>query len=173
MSQEKIISPEKFETRRITSADWEKFKELRLKALQTDPQAFGGTYESESSYDEGYWKILLDNPERCFFAVENQNSFIATGGAKKIKDRDSAYAIIGVYTDLKFRGRGISSGILLEIEAEVKNRGAKDLELWVNADQEQAVSAYKKAGFTLSKTLKDEKLGDGNMHDVFVMNKKL
>ena len=172
MSQEKITSPERFETKKLSSADWEKFKELRLKALQSDPQAFGGTYESEVSHDQEYWKTLLDNPERCFFAAEHQNTLIATAGAKKIQDRDSAYAIIGVYTSPEFRGKGVSSRLISLVEDEVKNRGIKQLELWVNAEQEHAVASYKKAGFAVTGTL-NEKMGDGKSHDVFVMDKPL
>jgi hypothetical protein len=42
--------------RRLTEDDWIEFSQIRLKALQTDPEVFGSNYEKESQMTEADWR---------------------------------------------------------------------------------------------------------------------
>lgn len=37
---------------KLPVSDWEKYKEIRLRALKEDPQAFGASFEDNAKYDE-------------------------------------------------------------------------------------------------------------------------
>ena len=55
MKFEQKQSPEKFNIKKLTVEDADKYREIRLKGLETDPQSFGSTYEEEAIKDEEYW----------------------------------------------------------------------------------------------------------------------
>lgn len=39
----------------LSSEDWEKFRDIRLEALQTDPLAFGSSYAEEKILTQSEW----------------------------------------------------------------------------------------------------------------------
>ncbi|HET6561378.1 MAG TPA: hypothetical protein VFG72_05855 [Marmoricola sp.] len=45
-----------------TTAHWEGWRELRLRALALDPDAFGSTLERERDLDEAFWRGWLEHP---------------------------------------------------------------------------------------------------------------
>ncbi len=171
MSPESIPTPEKMTYKKVLPEEWQKFREVRLKGLQTDPQAFGGVYESEAQEGEAYWKDRFSNPERCFYAAEEGNAFVATAGSKKIDD--SNWMILAVYTLPEFRGKSISKELISRLIDEAKRAGAEKVSLMVNVLQEPAVNLYKNMGFEIVRTDKDQKLGDGKFHDEYYMEKSL
>lgn len=171
MNQEQIQSPEKISFKKVSPDDWEKFREIRLKGLQTDPQAFGGTFESESQENEEYWKEKFSNPERCFYAAEEEGIFVATAGSKKIAEDN--WMIVAVYTLPEFRGKKISQELINRIINEAKNTGAAKVSLMVNPIQESAVRLYERMGFKIVKIEKDQKMGDGKIYDEYYMEKAL
>ncbi len=46
----------------LTSDMWQKYKALRLKSAETDPQAWGKSVQTEPEKDEMYWRQKLDDP---------------------------------------------------------------------------------------------------------------
>src|SRR5262245_61836976 len=42
--------------RRVTPRDWLVLRDLRLRALRSDPLSFGSTYEREAAFSDGDWK---------------------------------------------------------------------------------------------------------------------
>jgi ribosomal protein S18 acetylase RimI-like enzyme len=171
MNQEQIQSPKKISFKKVSPEDWEKFREIRLKGLQSDPQAFGGTFESESQEGEDYWKERFSNPERCFYAAEEEGVFVATAGSKKIAEDN--WMIVAVYTLPEFRGKNISKELIKRIIGEAKKTGAAKVSLMVNPMQESAVKLYEKLGFQTIKIEKDQKMGDGKIYDEYYMEKAL
>lgn len=171
MSPEQIQTPEKISFKKVSPDDWQKFRDIRLKGLQTDPQAFGGTFESESQENEEYWKERFSNPERCFYVAENENIFVATAGSKKIADDN--WMIVAVYTLPEFRGKNISNELISRVIEEAKKTGAGKVSLMVNNYQESAINLYKKMGFEIIKIEKDQKMGDGKVYDEYYMEKKI
>lgn len=172
MNPEQMQTPEKIISfKKVSPDDWQKFREIRLKGLQTDPQAFGGTFEGESQENEEYWKERFSNPERCFYAAEEGNIFVATAGSKKIAEDN--WMIIAVYTLPEFRGKNISKELIEKIINEAKKTGATKVSLMVNPQQESAVNLYKKMGFEIIKIEKDQKMGDGKIYDEYYMEKQL
>lgn len=169
MNKEKIQSPENISFKKVTSDDWKKFREIRLKGLQTDPQAFGETFENESQKNEDYWKEKFLNPEQCFYVAEEGGEFIATTGSKKIAEDN--WMIIAVYVSPEFRGKNISQELINRIIDEAKNNGAVKVSLMVNPIQKSAVRLYEKMGFKIVKIEKDQKMGDGRSYDEYYMEK--
>jgi ribosomal protein S18 acetylase RimI-like enzyme len=156
-------------TRIVTPNDWKKFREIRLAGLRTDPQAFGGNLTEEAERKEPEWRRRLESPDRFFIAAEENDAFISMAGSKQVGDK--SWILVAVHTLPQARGRKIAQKLIGEVINECRKRGADRMELMVNTDQKDAVHIYEKAGFKIIKTLQDEKMGDGNLHDEFVMEK--
>lgn len=50
----------------IPQSRWQDYRDLRLEALQTDPEAFGSNPEREKEFDEAEWKRRMT---KVFFAI--------------------------------------------------------------------------------------------------------
>lgn len=157
--------------KKVSVDDWEKFRDLRLKGLQTDPQAFGNTHAIESKGDKKYWEDRISFPDRFYYAAEKDDIFVASAGIKKITEDNRM--IIAVYTIPEYRGLGLSKKIMNIVLDELKSLGIKTASLMVNVHQEVAVTFYKKLGFEIIHIEKDQQMGDGKMYDEYYMEKQL
>ena len=171
MQFDKIQSLEKFNLKKLTSEDIVKYKNIRLNGLKTDPRTFGATFEKEAQKDEEYWKGRLLKNNSSVYAIDNGNIFISTAASKKLTNE--TMGIFGVYTMPEFRGKNLSTQLINHILEEAKQSGVKVVSLHVNTNNENAIHVYEKLGFKIIKTDKDIKMGDGNMHDLYFMEKNL
>lgn len=169
MKFEQHQCPEKFEIKKLTADDWEKFRELRLKGLQTDPESFARSYEEEVAYDADYWTTRLANTDRTYYVAEDGDRFVATATSNKYAQ--DTYSIQAVYTLPEFRGKGLSETLITKLIDEAKQKGAKKITLAVNQKNTNALSLYKKLGFTIA-TEKVRETKDGK-RDYFYMEKTL
>jgi predicted GNAT family acetyltransferase len=157
--------------RKLSSKDWDKFRMIRLKGLQTDPQAFGGSFAEETKRQEVEWKEQVEKSGRFFFAAEENEKFVSVAGAKQVSEK--VWMLIAVYTLPENRGNGLARMLTERIIQEVKACGADKIQLMCNVNQKDAIGIYEKIGFQTLKTLKDEKMGDGQLHDEYLMEKDL
>jgi ribosomal protein S18 acetylase RimI-like enzyme len=170
MDKEIMPSPEIFETKKVEPKDWEKFRDIRLQGLQTDPHAFGSNFSNESKYGETDWSESLSSTDRIYFAAEYNNMFVSLAGLKEINP--GYWLLIAVYTLPEFRGKGLSKNIISKLLEEAKSFGIQKVLLTVNTDQESAVALYKKFGFEVIKEQADT-MGDGLPHNAYYMEKIL
>lgn len=133
---------------------WQDYKELRLEALRTDPDAFGATYESNLQRPDEWWKGIMEaalhDPKRAlFFAIEDER-LVGMGGA--YPEENPAYVdVVGMYVTPGRRGQGIARALLRAVVDKVE---AEEVRLCVNADQIAAVRLYESFGFvTIAETL--------------------
>jgi ribosomal protein S18 acetylase RimI-like enzyme len=151
--------------------DWQKFREIRLMGMNTDPQAFGGDLTEEKNRKEPQWRERLGSPERLFYIAEEGDRFVSMAGAKKIADK--RWLLVGVYTRPEYRGKGLARQLIEKVITELQHKGVDAIRLMVNIDQKDAVHLYEKLDFKIVKTLKDEKMTDGSLHDEYLMEKGL
>lgn len=157
--------------KQVSPEDWEKMKEIRLTGLQTDPHAFGSHFETEAKEGEAYWKERLSDKKRFFYVAEINSSFVATVGMKKVTDNN--LMMVGVYTLPEHRGKGLSKKLIDMTTENARESGVEKVHLLVSVRQESAISLYKKCGFEIIRTEKDQKLGGGTICDEFYMEKFL
>ena len=50
-----------FSIRRIDSAEWKEYREVRLRALKDSPDAFGSTFEESIMYPDDAWIARLES----------------------------------------------------------------------------------------------------------------
>lgn len=153
---------------KLNADQWEIYRDIRLKGLQEDPQAFGRSYDEEIKYDKEKWvqrtggeytRVAMENGE----AIGTMSAYVAEQNGAKVAH------IVGVFVAKKARGRGVGSKLLAEILKKLKeNPDIKKVELSVNKDQVSAVGLYEKFGF---KIIGEDsfKMGDGKEHEEYKM----
>jgi ribosomal protein S18 acetylase RimI-like enzyme len=146
--------------RRIRADDWPALRALRLRALATDPMAFGSTLAREQSFEEALWRERASRDATSatssqWVAEEPSGRFV---GSAVVAEMDGALHVFGMWVDPARRGEGLGGRLLdagLAWAGQALPGGA--VVLHVNPSQEVAVRLYLSRGFR--KTGKSEPLG--------------
>jgi len=151
---------------------WEVYRDIRLDALQCEPQAFGSSYSKEKSFTKEKWMERIANRYNSI-AIENGKA-IGTMGAYISNEAEGKVAnIVGVYVLSTSRGRGLGTKLFDFVLAKLKeDHKLAKIALTVNKEQLYAVALYKKLGF---KTVGEEStlMGDGVEHIELLMERSV
>lgn len=96
--------------RQLKEENWETYKSVRLKALQTDPQVFGSSFEKDSALPESEWRDRLRNPDCGVYIVfDNETPIGMTGIIIDKNDAGKKKARLwGSWLEPDYRRRGLS-----------------------------------------------------------------
>ena len=129
------------------------FKDIRLRALQDTPSAFGSTYARESQLTDADWlkRAIQWNGERSvlFLATDGDT---ACGMAGSIFDKDDATRahLISMWTAPTHRRQGVGRLLVNQVIGWARLRQAHTLQLMVTSNNETAITFYQRLGFTLT-----------------------
>jgi RimJ/RimL family protein N-acetyltransferase len=96
--------------RQLKENDWHEYYQIRLTALQTDPNVFGSNYEKESQMTEAEWRSRLEAKDNAIFLLyENETAIGMTGVSINWNDQTRKTALLwGSWLAPQFRGKGLS-----------------------------------------------------------------
>jgi len=136
--------------RRIQRGEWRELRDLRMRALETDPLAFGSTVAEERMLADGQWQEraakgagLLD--QATWVAVGPDGRFV---GLVAGVEKEPAVKVFSMWVDPRFRRRGLGQRLLdVVLEWARERRPAWEVRLEVNPRQEAALALYRSRGF--------------------------
>jgi ribosomal protein S18 acetylase RimI-like enzyme len=126
------------------------FKEVRLRALQESPWAFGSTYAREREFTDLEWKERLERWNGAtgigFVAM---NDGIACGIAGALLDeKDATRAqLVSMWTAPTHRRKGVGRLLVQEVVGWAMQRCVVLLQLMVTSKNEPAMRFYEELGF--------------------------
>jgi len=134
----------------LTPEQWQEYREIRLKALKTDPTAFGESYEQEKEKSEQ--KII------SHLSATNYRTYIARIGNKIVALAEYSLTlpahvehlaeIHSVFTDPDFRGQKIGPKLIKQMLDDLhKNQKTSRITLSVGSEQKAAIKMYDELGF--------------------------
>ncbi len=139
--------------RRARTEEWEELRSLRLRALRTDPLAFGSTLEREEAFPEALWRSRAlrgaeASDQATFVAVAHEGTLV---GTTVVAGSDQGCNLYGMWVDAPRRGEG-AGGLLLDAALGWAASGPwpSVVRLEVNLRQAEAVRLYRSRGFELS-----------------------
>lgn len=139
--------------RRARTEEWDALRSLRLRALRTDPLAFGSTLEREETFPEELWRSRAlrgaeASDQATFVAVTPEGNLVGTA---VVTGSDRGCAVYGMWVDASRRGEGVG-GLLLDAALGWAAAGPWPpvVRLEVNLRQTEAVRLYRSRGFELS-----------------------
>jgi len=128
------------------------FWEIRLEALQNNPEAFSSSYEDsvQTPLNEVEKRIKNEKDNYILGAFTENGQLVGMAGFRreqgiKLKHKGMIW---GVYVSTKHRGKGIAYSLLREILTRGKEiEGLMQIYLGVIQSNKVAVRLYKKLGF--------------------------
>lgn len=136
--------------RKASPADWQPYRSFRLQALQTDPSAFGSSFEEEEQFPSDRWKRRLNSEfvvplSQTWLAEEEERNILGSVVAAHAADQFHSFAMWVTPTS---RNLGIA-GELLEAALEWIRAFGMDssVRLEVNPSPGYAVRLYQSRSF--------------------------
>ncbi len=154
---------------------WQHYRQIRLEALQTAPQAFTTTYAEMVDQPAAFWQERLAKVEAgagnwLWFARSGER-MVGMMGAY-LPEGSSQAVIVSVYVAPEFRGTGVSRALMAALLSELgQMQGIRTLELSVTQGQAAALGLYKHFGFEIVQESEAAK-GDGSAHIEYRMRRK-
>ncbi len=139
--------------RRLHSSDAAAFREIRLEALRSCPEAFGSSFEEEQrlTADDFARRVALELPDAVFGAfLDDDAGLVGVAGFRVEKNAKGRHksTLWGMYVRPAARGRGVATELLREVIEHARNTsGVEIVQLAVTVGNEAARTLYDRAGF--------------------------
>jgi len=140
--------------RRIRADEWQRLRELRLRALADAPMAFGSTIAQEEAYSDSVWRERAaggaDGVDRVTFIAERDEQWVGLATCLLPGTAETAAAVptlVGMFVDGSVRRQGVGVALVEEIAQWAGSRRATRLALWVTEGNERALALYRRCGF--------------------------
>lgn len=147
--------------RQTTGDDWKVWRDLRLRALQDTPTAFGSTHEREAAFTEADWRDRTSGGDGISVLAFLDDVAVGMGGG--YRDLPGWLHVVAMWTDPSWRGHGAGSAVLEHLKAWSTAAGLR-VHLDVETGNQGARRLYERAGFVL--TGETRPLRDGSSYSV-------
>ena len=128
----------------IDPDQWIRLRDIRLKSLQINPEAFGGTFEKESAEDEAVWREKFIKNDFLIASVDGVDGAIMYIEVLE-GDFGATCWIGGCWSDPQFRGKGLFTAMMKFVDEQDRGWEIQGLGVW--NDNYSAIAAYEKLGF--------------------------
>jgi GNAT superfamily N-acetyltransferase len=129
--------------RRAETDDWSACRDIRLRALRDEPQAYESTFEDEQHLSDQRWRDRIARAS-TFLAVDRAK---LVGMAVALVQDDGDLMIVAMYVAPEVRGRGIAARLIDEIAKLALTQGACRLVLDLADGNAAAERSYRRYGF--------------------------
>jgi len=157
---------------KLTTEDLLAFKNLRLEALELEPQAFGDSFSILSKKKDNYWKKELSTRKKVWYGAFDNDKLVGIGSIKFVKTLkfDHIAHLSGIYVQKEYRGRGVGKLLFkTRIDEAFKNPYIRKIKLIVNLSQENAIELYKSFGFKVVGKMEKEFRINSTYFDAYLM----
>ena len=83
--------------------DWQRWREVRLRALLDSPEAFGATYDGETAFTQQQWEARLADPDAVSVLVEDGAATVAMGAG--FQDLPGFLHVVAMWVEPSRSGR--------------------------------------------------------------------
>jgi RimJ/RimL family protein N-acetyltransferase len=133
--------------RRVEPDDWELLRDVRLRALREDPDAFLSTHAQESAFPVSTWQQRASQANGASFVSVEDGT--AEGLATAIFANDPGIVVlVGMWVAPALRGTGVARDLVASVVDWARARGSERVILSVEGYNERAARLYERCGFT-------------------------
>lgn len=139
------------EVRRIRRGDGALLRDVRLRALRTDPAAFASSYDREVGRTEADWELRAERaaagPAQYLVVADQDGRFVGMAGAYQPEADDGVRNLYGMWVSPDNRGEGIGARLVAAVEDWSMQHGAREIRLCVVETNTAAAGLYERSGF--------------------------
>lgn len=125
--------------------EWERFRAIRLTALQESPEAFVATHEAEAAEPEAFWRERMGRATRLL--AEAEGTAVGTASVGQYEEEQDSAQLFGLWVAPDRRGSGVATALVRAGARVAKSEGKKHLLYWVGTDNGRAVAFASGFGF--------------------------
>ncbi len=137
--------------REAGAGDWKRMKDVRLRMLECDPDAYGGTLDEALGRPKSYWKeraeLSADGISQKSFAAIADRQWVGMVTCFIEEESPAEGYIVGMWVDPEWRKLGAGKSLLQAASEWCMRKGLKSMRLHVNEAIQPARSLYESLGF--------------------------
>jgi dihydropteroate synthase len=127
--------------------DWQRWREVRLRALADAPDAFGETLAHAHTRDEASWRgMVAHDPSRVVLAAEDDGAIVGTAVVRLASDARLAN-LYAMWVAPEARSRGAGRALVEAAQRWARFAGASSFALRVTVSNVAAYELYRRTGF--------------------------
>ena len=126
------------------------FIQVRLRALQESPWAFGSTYARESAFTDAEWQARLErwNGVRGVGYLATADGVACGMAGALLNEEDPSRAwLVSMWTAPPYRRKGVGRRLVEEILGWAAQHGVQVMQLMVTSKNDSASRFYEELGF--------------------------
>ena len=129
---------------RLDPDEWARLRVLRLRALEDEPDAFGGSAQTERAHDEAAWRRFATLGPWWVAVEEDRDVGLVAAGRR---DDDPTVRVYSMWVARACRGRGVADALLDAVRAYAVAAGSPRIALDVADRVPRARRLYERYGF--------------------------
>ena len=136
---------------RVRPADGPAIREVRLRALASDPASFGSNYEREAAFPQEEWTEWAEGDasgdEMATFLARRGTEPVGMIAAYRDETDGALFHVVAMWVAPEVRREGIGRRLLAEIERWIVSSGGTAVQLSVTDAAPAARRLYEGAGY--------------------------
>jgi ribosomal protein S18 acetylase RimI-like enzyme len=133
--------------RRLDATDWERLRDVRLRALSTDPHAFLESHVHARQLPEAHWRQrATPSTTQATFVEERDGRFVAMVAAFVANDPETAH-LVSMWVAPEVRSTGIAVQLVQHVLEWARQQRCTRVVLCVEEGNDSAAQLYAKCGF--------------------------
>jgi GNAT superfamily N-acetyltransferase len=133
--------------RMIRTEDWQLLRDVRLRALAGDPDAFLDTHARSSALPAEHWQErATPSDAQASFAIERDGRFEGLVACFVADDPETVF-LVAMWVAPELRGTGVARGLVEQVVEWARDRGASRVTLSVEEWNDRAAALYERCGF--------------------------
>lgn len=127
--------------------DWERVREIRLRALEDSPTAFASRLEEERHRPEAFWRERLEGPGSATFLAIEGEAAVGLVSVFFTDDEPATAHLVSMWVEPEHRRCGVGRLLVEAVLGWARDERAERVILWVTETNEAARQLYLGTGF--------------------------
>jgi len=135
--------------RRLRPDEWAALRDLRLRALATDPDAFGGTLAEAEAHPDEVWQARANDPAAPILVAEaiHTDGLIGMAILALAPDERAGASLYSMWVAPQAREQGVGAALVDAVVDRARAAGCPAIGLGVTTTNTAAIALYVRKGF--------------------------
>jgi len=115
-----------------TSEDWERVRDVRVRALGDAPFAFGSRLEEEQDRPEAFWRSRLESQAAATFLAIRGHETVGLVRTFVEPEEVTSARLVSMWVAPRARGQGVGRQLVAAVVEWAGDHDATSVQLWVS-----------------------------------------